>query len=97
MSVTTIGDTRVTSETRQEVQKGPACEIALIFGEGYECDNAAEWAIILSCCGNTILWCNEHMDEQLEYISTEGDILCYCVICYHLVKLLAWILKAERI
>ena len=43
------------------------------------CDRAAEWKIVLSCCGGIGLVCGRHFDRMLEKINSLVRVRCeYC-------------------
>lgn len=51
----------------------PPCEMTR--GEENICDKCAEWKLVIACCGNTYLMCDQHKVEQLDYVTKHGGNL----------------------
>ena len=36
---------------------------------GPACEDAAEWKIVVSCCGAFFFWCDKHKDEEIQIMA----------------------------
>lgn len=53
-------------DTLLGLEFAPPCENVSRADEA--CDNAAEWSLVLGCCGAVILYCSYHKDLLLGYL-----------------------------
>lgn len=75
-----------------------ACE-AGIGGTMEDCDNPAEWRITVSCCGKSLLVCDYHNQQNINWTEAADRLnaTIECLFCYTLMGAKEHILSRIKI
>lgn len=65
MSVKVDGEAETTTIEHLDFEHEPPCELEKVASE--ECSHAAEWKVVIGCCAETFLFCEDHFLEIMEY------------------------------